>query len=96
MISMSDKAVPVSEVKSGCVRMLSASGMRLISRLTGMGIIKGTPMEVLRNDGRGPIVVGVKASRIALGRGMAQKVLVEPQADPNICKTSDKNNRNCA
>ncbi|HCU57430.1 MAG TPA: hypothetical protein DF984_04255 [Anaerolineaceae bacterium] len=34
-------------------------------------------LKVVQVDPHGPIILAVKDSRIALGRGMAQKVMVE-------------------
>lgn len=47
----------------------------LTQRLMEMGIRKGIGIRVLQND-RGPLIVAVGESRVILGRGMAQKVLV--------------------
>ena len=48
-----------------------------MSRLTAMGLIAGAPVEVLQNHGSGPLLVWVRDTRIALGRGEAIKILVE-------------------
>jgi ferrous iron transport protein A len=55
-------------------------GMRVQSRLVGMGLITGTNLDVRSNDGGGPVLVAVGHARIALGRGMAEKVRVESVA----------------
>ena len=52
------------------------AGQGLQTRLTSMGFIPGSEIEVIRNDPRGPFIVGVKNSRVILGRGMAHKILV--------------------
>ncbi len=41
-----------------------------------MGIRKGKSVEMLNNEGRGPLLLKVDESRIAVGRGMAMKILV--------------------
>lgn len=41
-----------------------------------MGIRIGKTIEMLNNKGRGPILVKVDDSRIAIGRGMAMKIMV--------------------
>jgi ferrous iron transport protein A len=53
-------------------------GIRVQSRLIGMGLVAGVRLDVRRNDGSGPVLVAVGHARIALGRGMAEKVRVEP------------------
>lgn len=52
-------------------------GMRVQSRLLGMGLNSGTRIDVRSNDGRGPVIVAVGHARIALGRSIAEKVRVE-------------------
>ena len=46
------------------------------SRLAGMGISVGCQIEVLQNRARGPLLVLVRDTRIALGRGESSKILV--------------------
>ena len=46
------------------------------TRLASMGLTIGTLLEVLQNDGRGPILVRVRHTRLALGRSEASRVLV--------------------
>jgi len=50
--------------------------MYLQSRLVSMGLLEGTPIEVVKNRRHGPVIVSVKGSRLVLGRGMANKILV--------------------
>jgi Fe2+ transport system protein FeoA len=42
-----------------------------------MGFVPGVTVDVLRNDGGGPVVVVLKGVRVMLGRGMANKMSVE-------------------
>jgi ferrous iron transport protein A len=51
-------------------------GRGLVSRLAGMGISVGCHLEMLQNQVRGPLLVRVRDTRIALGRGEASKILV--------------------
>lgn len=51
-------------------------GYKLRSRLMEMGFNKGTVVKVIRND-QGPLIVGLGESRMVVGCGMAQKILVE-------------------
>jgi ferrous iron transport protein A len=52
-------------------------GSQLTGRLAAMGLVVDAQIEVLQNTGRGPMLVNVRDTRIALGRGEALKVLVE-------------------
>ena len=52
------------------------SGAQL--RLATMGLKKGDEVEVITNNGEGQLVVAVNATRLALGRGIAKKIMVKP------------------
>lgn len=71
--------VSLEQLSSGqhaVVRTLSG-GHELTARLTAMGIAPGVTVEVLQNARRGALLVRVRDTRIALGRGEASKILVE-------------------
>lgn len=53
-------------------------GSELVHRLAAMGLTEGVVLVVLQNSRRGPLLVVVRDTRIALGRGEAVKILVEP------------------
>jgi Fe2+ transport system protein FeoA len=46
-------------------------------RLAGMGIAVGSELRLVQHEGSG-LVVAVGHARIALGHGLAQKILVTP------------------
>lgn len=52
-------------------------GYGILNRLCALGLVPGTTFQVVRNAGRGPIVLEVHNTRIGISRGQAQKVLVE-------------------
>jgi len=56
-------------------------GMGLTRRLSEMGFTYGTKLKVLHSSPPGPILVMVRGSRIALGRGVAMKIMVSSAAD---------------
>lgn len=70
--------MPLTIVQAGRrVRFVSVdAGHGLQGRLAAMGLVPGVEIEVLRNSMHGPFLVAVKGSRIMLGRGMAQKIVV--------------------
>jgi len=45
-------------------------------RLENLGLREGKTLEMLNNPGRGPLLVKVDDSRLALGRGVAMKISV--------------------
>jgi len=56
-------------------------GMGLTRRLSEMGFTYGAKVKVLHSSPPGPILVVVRGSRIALGRGVAMKIMVSLEAD---------------
>jgi ferrous iron transport protein A len=52
-------------------------GREFASRLAGMGISVGSQIKVLQNPAHGSLLVLVRDTRIALGRGVAAKILVK-------------------
>ena len=47
-------------------------------RLATLGLKKGDQVEVITNSGQGQVIVAVNATRIAMGRGIARKIMVRP------------------
>ncbi|MBI9043209.1 MAG: ferrous iron transport protein A [Anaerolineaceae bacterium] len=56
-------------------------GNRSRKRLADLGLYQGISIQVLNSQMQGPLIVLVKNSRLVLGRGMAQKIMVEPAID---------------
>ncbi len=69
---------PLSQVAEGqTVTVAGIQGGRgLRSRLTAMGLLPKIQITVVQNGGRGPFVVSIKNSRMVLGRGVADKIMV--------------------
>jgi len=69
---------PLSTVEEGkTVKLLKIeAGRGLKSRLASMGILPNVEITVVRNTHPGPFVVTVKDSKLMLGRGVANKLLV--------------------
>ncbi len=60
------------------VRITGYQGGRMLrARLLALGLNLGREVEVIQNN-RGLIIVGVNGGRIALGRGISQKIMTEP------------------
>jgi ferrous iron transport protein A len=59
------------------VRVISVAGGRGVHRrLRELGIGSGSSVKVVQNSG-GPVIVLIGESRMGLGRGVADKILVE-------------------
>jgi len=54
-----------------------------VHRLETMGLRIGKELEMLSNQGFGPILVMVDESRLAIGRGIARKILVRERGAEN-------------
>lgn len=51
-------------------------GSHARSRLASMGLRRGDLLEIINNNGLGRLIVGHGVMRLALGRGIAQKIMV--------------------
>jgi len=73
-----NKAIPLSKIKSGRKVKLTGvqAGRSLNSRLAAMGLLPNVEITVINNSHPGPFVISVKGSRMMLGRGMADKIMV--------------------
>jgi ferrous iron transport protein A len=73
-----DKVIPLSKIRSGrTVKVVGVeAGRGLNSRLAAMGLLPNVEIIVVSNGHPGPFVVSVKGSRMMLGRGMADKIMV--------------------
>ncbi len=64
------------------------------ARLCDLGLYEGTRVKVVKNDVSGPIILKVKGSKIVMGRGQAQKIMVEPiKEDENEQNNKDRPSR---
>ena len=73
-----EKTKLLSEIPAGqTVKFVKVdAGQGLNSRLASMGLVPNVEIKVINNSHPGPFVINVKNSRIALGRGMANKIKV--------------------
>ncbi len=53
-------------------------GHGVVSRLATLGFTPGVQVEMVRNHGHGPVIVAVRGSQVALGRGEAAHVILVP------------------
>jgi Fe2+ transport system protein FeoA len=54
-------------------------GYGAYQRLLDMGLIPGVRFEIVLNNGFGPITISLKGTKIMLGRGLADKVLIKEE-----------------
>ncbi|OIQ60566.1 FeoA domain protein [Moorella thermoacetica] len=80
---MSSGLLPLEFLNTGREVVIKevAGGMSLRRRLTELGLVRGSTIRIIRNDKVGPIIVspgdGSGGGRLAIGRGMAHKIMVE-------------------
>ncbi len=70
---------PLASVPPGQrVRITGHRGGRMLrARLLALGLNLGQEVEILQNN-RGLIIVGINGGRVALGRGISQKIMTAP------------------
>jgi ferrous iron transport protein A len=80
LIIMNTGTLRLTTLKSGDqgVVVSLGGGRAFHSRMVSMGLRPGGEIKVIRNAGGGPILVAARETRLALGRGMAEKILVRP------------------
>ncbi len=70
--------VPLSKLDAGEVGVVRElrGGRGVVSRLAVLGFTPDAEVMMVQNFGRGPLIVTVRDTRIALGRGEAGKIRV--------------------
>jgi DtxR family Mn-dependent transcriptional regulator len=71
-------SVPLARLQpgeSGTVQSLG-SGKTLVARCLALGFTPGTDVTMVRNPRSGPLIVSVRGTRVALGRGEAEKICI--------------------
>lgn len=60
------------------VTLIDINGGRGIrSKLYSMGLVPGVSLRILNRNGSGPVMIATRDSRLVIGRGMAEKIIVE-------------------
>jgi len=72
--------IPLSMARQGERARVSriAGGKGLVRRLTEMGLLPGSEIEIISGGRAGPIIIGLQGMRFGLGFGLAKRILVEP------------------
>ena len=75
---MVNSSVPLTMVAHGdSATLLSIqAGRGLTRRLADMGLVPGTTVRIVNSQMSGPVLIEVKGYRLALGHGIAQKIMV--------------------
>ncbi len=77
-IESANQTISLSDVPVNASATLTKidGGRRLRHRLTELGLIPGSVLTIVQNQ-NGPLLVAVRDTRLAIGRGMAEKILVK-------------------
>ncbi len=69
----------LSTIKEGSIVKVVkiAAGRGAVGRLSAMGLLPNIELTVVKNSCCGAVMVTVKGSKIMLGHGMADKILVK-------------------
>jgi len=51
-------------------------GRTVSNRLVSLGFTPGVELDMVQNFGRGPLIVALRGTRVALGRGEAADIIV--------------------
>jgi len=73
---------PLTELKKKTTAVVKRieGGMIMQRRINSMGVIPGKKINIISSQlFGGPIVVDVEGFRVAIGRGMADRVIVEAE-----------------
>ena len=78
---MPNRIKSLSQVEAGThVKIIMFScGRTLRARLLDMGLVPGLSIEVVSQGASGPYIIASNRGRLALGRGMAHKIIVSEQ-----------------
>lgn len=71
--------MPLNQLQIGQRAILKdiSWGVKLKRKLYDMGMTPGTQVSVVSSSGKGPLIIDVRGSRLALGRGIVQKIDVD-------------------
>lgn len=85
-LSVRQRFVPLATAKAGekvVIREISGGRTRK-ARLASMGLRPGDVIEVIANNGQGRIILGHGHTRLAIGRGMAQVIMVALERNSRV------------
>jgi ferrous iron transport protein A len=76
---MTEQGMPLAMVRPGELVIVIGvrAGWGLQRKLADMGLTPGIQIRVINSQMPGPVLIDLRGSRVALGRGVAQKILVK-------------------
>ena len=76
---MTEQGMPLAMVRPGELVTVTEvrAGWGLQRRLADMGLTPGVQIRVINSQMPGPVLIDLRGSRVALGRGIALKIAVQ-------------------
>lgn len=74
---MNKSLIKLNPGENGIVQEIAAGGTAT-KRLYEMGFNSGAKVKIMKND-LGPVVVSLSGNKVAVGRGLAEKIIVHIQ-----------------
>jgi len=76
---MANQGMPLAMARPGALVTVIGvrAGWGLQRRLADMGLTPGVQIRVMNSQMPGPVVIDLRGSRVALGRGIALKIVVK-------------------
>lgn len=83
---MACSSIPLSDIANGKKAIVKevSGGKNFVTRMAALGVLPGAEIEMVRNPRHGPLIIKIKGSYLALGRGEAAKVLVQEENDAKV------------
>ncbi len=77
------QSIALSEMNAGQAGVvISFQGGRMVrNRLASLGFTPGVQISMIQNYGHGPLIVSLRGTRVALGRGEAARIFVRQEID---------------
>ncbi len=78
---MINQGMPLAMARPGEVVTVIGvrAGWGLQRRLADMGLTPGVQIRVINSQMPGPVLIDLRGTRLALGRGIAQKIIVRKE-----------------
>jgi len=85
MKAEANRLIPLSMLREGEQGIIVGfnCGRGLMKRLSELGFTVNSKVKILNANHSGPVIVSVKDSKIAVGRGVASKILVQTEVKWN-------------
>ncbi len=66
------------DLKEGFIAKIDCilGGRKVNAKLSSLGLMVGTVIKMIRN-GKGPVIIDINKNRILIGKGLADKILIE-------------------